>query len=492
MSDVTRHPEKPLPPEDTVPETSAEQRPETVDAVDDGDAGDGVEAAAAPDGPPDGPHDGAETTPEPERDAEVEPDPTVEPEPSAEPEGESEGEIAAEDERTEPTEPTDALPEADSVDDHPLDAAAVDAAGVREMTPAEANAGSAAGEDSVEPTVAATPDSVPAGDLLGTPSAGADDEADDEAADDQEAAHGADQEAIEDAVEPVPETGSQAVPRSPEPTEESEASVDELEPPSPVGSEDYLAAAAEGAAVTRDPVEGKAAWRRMLLMGRPRATRANLLGALLAVLLGAGIAAQVQLTNERGLAELSQSDLVRVLDDVSVRSSRLDQQVRELEATRDRLKSGTGTTAEALAQAQKRIDTLGILAGTVGARGPGITLTISDPDNQVGATLILDMIQELRDAGAEAIDVGGARVVASSFVGSVGGDILIDGKKVSRPLEIRAIGDSKTLSSAMTIPGGIVETVRQQNAEATVTESQNIEITSVHEPSTFSYAKPVE
>jgi uncharacterized protein YlxW (UPF0749 family) len=241
-----------------------------------------------------------------------------------------------------------------------------------------------------------------------------------------------------------------------------------------------------------DPVEGRAAWGRLLTMGKPRATRANLLVLLLAVVLGAAIAAQVQLTNERGLAELSQTDLVRVLDDVSVRSARLDQQVRELEATRDRLKSGTGTSAEALEQAQKRLDTLSILAGTVGAKGPGITLRISDPDQQVTGPVILDLIQELRDGGAEAIDVGGVRVVASSFIGESGGEVKIDGTPVSRPFVIKAIGDSKTLASAMTIPGGIVESVRQKGANATVTESDSVEITSTHTPTEMTHAKPVE
>ncbi|EWT00093.1 membrane protein [Intrasporangium oryzae NRRL B-24470] len=230
----------------------------------------------------------------------------------------------------------------------------------------------------------------------------------------------------------------------------------------------------------RGPVEGRAAWRRLLLMGKPRSTKANLLGALLAVALGIGIGTQVQLTNQRGLSELSQSDLVRVLDDISLRSSRLDDQIRELEATRDRLKNGTGSTAEALAQAQKRVDTLGILAGTVGAQGPGIALTISDPAKKVTGPLVLDLIQELRDAGAEAIDVGGVRVVGSSFVGDSDGTIIIDGTEISRPLMIKAIGDPKTLSSAMTIPGGIVETVRQKGARATVTELGSTEIRSLH------------
>lgn len=243
---------------------------------------------------------------------------------------------------------------------------------------------------------------------------------------------------------------------------------------------------------SRIPVDGKAAWVRLLKMGRPRGTRANVLSALLAMLLGAGIAAQVQLTNQRGLDELSQPDLVRLLDDISLRSSRLDQQVRELETTRDRLKSGTGTAGEALEQAQKRVDTLGILAGTIGAKGPGITLRISDPTNQVTGPIVLDIIQELRDAGAEAIDVGGVRVVASTFVGDRDGEILIDGTQVERPLVIKVIGDSKTLSSAMTIPGGIVESVRQKGANATITESSLVEIRSLHRPTEMTHAKPVE
>lgn len=240
------------------------------------------------------------------------------------------------------------------------------------------------------------------------------------------------------------------------------------------------------------PVEGGAAWRRLRRMGRPRLTKANALSALLAILLGAAIATQVQLTNSRGLEDLSQSDLVRVLDDVSVRASRLDQQVRELEATRDRLKNGTGDTAEAIAQAEKRVDTLGILSGALPAHGPGIHVTITDPERQVTGPVVLDLIQELRDAGAEAIDVGGARVVASTFIGTQDDAVLVDGRRVQRPIQVKAIGDSKTLASAMTIPGGVVETVRQKGGAAVVTEVDDVKITSVHEPTPLTHAAPTE
>ena len=238
-------------------------------------------------------------------------------------------------------------------------------------------------------------------------------------------------------------------------------------------------------------VDGVAAWRRLLRIGRPRATRANVLAAVLAIALGGAIAAQVQLTNDRALGQLSQSDLIRVLDDVSLRASRLDQQVRELEATRDRLKSGVGTGSEAIEQAEKRVNTLGILAGTLGAEGPGIVLTIRDPDRAVTGPIILDVMQELRDAGAEAIDIGGVRVVASTFVGDDNGTITVDGGGIPRPVVIKAIGDRKTLASAMSIPGGIVETVRQKGASASVAEQSTLTISSLHTPTPMTYAKPV-
>lgn len=264
------------------------------------------------------------------------------------------------------------------------------------------------------------------------------------------------------------------------------------EPAEPAEATDPELLEDEATPVVSDPapVEGGAAWRRLRRMGRPRPTKANVLSAALALLLGIGIATQVQLTNSRGLEGLSQSDLVRVLDDVSVRASKLDSQVRDLESTRDRLKSGTGSRAEAIEQAQKRVDTLGILAGALPAHGPGIRLTISDPDRQVTGPTLLDLIQELRDAGAESIDIGGIRVVASTFVGSQDGELTVDGHPLIRPIVVKAIGSSKTLASAMTIPGGILETVRQKGASASVTEVDDLEITSIHQAAALVHAEP--
>ncbi len=232
-------------------------------------------------------------------------------------------------------------------------------------------------------------------------------------------------------------------------------------------------------------------WARLRRMGSPRMTRANVLAAGLTVALGFAIATQIQQNQATGLQGLRQDELVRVLDEVNQRATRLDSQVRELEAQRDSLASGADSAAKAATQAQRRVDQLGVLAGTLPASGPGIKLTIADPTSTMKSPLLLDVLQELRDAGAEVVQVGGVRVVASTHFSDVGGTITADGEALPRPFVFLAIGDSKTLASAMRIPGGIVDTARRQNGSATVEESAAIAITATRTPKTPRYATPV-
>jgi len=233
------------------------------------------------------------------------------------------------------------------------------------------------------------------------------------------------------------------------------------------------------------------AWGRLVRMARPRATKANALAAVLAIVLGFAIATQVHQTQQQGLESLRQSDLVRILDDVSQRSARLDTDARTLQATRDQLVSGSTNGQAAVKAARDRLDALGILAGTLPATGPGITLTIDDPGHKVTAPVLLDTLEELRDAGAEAVQVGPARVVASSYFSDGPGGVEVDGTRLSEPYTIKAIGDPQTMAAAMDIPGGINETVRQLGATPHVGESTGLRIDALQTARTPRYARPV-
>lgn len=231
--------------------------------------------------------------------------------------------------------------------------------------------------------------------------------------------------------------------------------------------------------------------RRLMLMARPRATKANALAALLAILLGFAVATQVRQNQSLGLESLRQGELITILDNATLLSSRLDQNARELQVTRDQLVSGSTNGAAALKAAQERLDALRILAGTARASGPGIRMTIVDNGAKVTPPLLLDAIEELRDAGAEAIAVGNVRVVASSHFDQGASGVEIDGKTVTQPYTITAIGDPPTMASAMEIPGGLSENVRQLGATITIAQNKDLTVGALHTLSEPRYARPV-
>lgn len=246
----------------------------------------------------------------------------------------------------------------------------------------------------------------------------------------------------------------------------------------------------ERSSATGERGSSTGSWRRMYLMARPRLTRANAFALLLAALLGFAIATQVRQTQAQGLEDLRQDELVRILDDVTQNGNRLDDEIADLETTRDGLADNEAGSPEAIAAAKERADTLGILSGTERATGPGITLTITDDGGEVDAATLLDTVQELRDAGAEAIQIGDVRVVASTSFTDDGKGITADGKKLTSPYRFTVIGDAQTMSSAMEIPGGVSESVRTKGGEATIREFDSINVEALHSNSSPRYAQP--
>ncbi|QFG68592.1 DUF881 domain-containing protein [Ornithinimicrobium pratense] len=231
--------------------------------------------------------------------------------------------------------------------------------------------------------------------------------------------------------------------------------------------------------------------RRLLDLGGMRLGRGRLVAALLLALLGLGLVAQVRVTDEAGLDQLRQTELVALLDDTTNRVLSLQEEVRTLEADRDRLQGSEGDEAATRA-AQERLESYQILAGQVPVRGPGITIQVQDPGAVVTQTMLLDGIQELRDAGAEAIQIGGVRVVASSWVGAdADGRLTIDDRLILPPYTIVAIGDSHTLAGAMAIPGGFTDSLRGAGATVSVTEAPTVQVEALHEARPPRYAQPV-
>jgi uncharacterized protein YlxW (UPF0749 family) len=213
---------------------------------------------------------------------------------------------------------------------------------------------------------------------------------------------------------------------------------------------------------------------------RPRLNRGQLIVAVLCAVLGFAVAAQVR-SNDKDtkFANARQDELVGILGDLSQRSDRLRSDIRDLDDTKSGLERDTQGQA-ALQDARRRAQTYGILAGTLPATGPGIELTVNDPQSRVRAASLLDTLEELRDAGAEVVQIDGVRVgVSTYFTDAGGGAVVADGSTLTRPYRFLAIGDPHTLATALNIPGGVLGSLRNSGAEGTVTQRQKITIQAV-------------
>ncbi|WP_406291307.1 DUF881 domain-containing protein [Embleya sp. NBC_00896] len=240
------------------------------------------------------------------------------------------------------------------------------------------------------------------------------------------------------------------------------------------------------------PIDDQPGRRRLLdAFWPPRVSRAQLVGAVLLFALGAGLAIQVRSNTESDpLRGARQEDLVRVLDELGERTRRLEDEKHRLETSRTQLQNSNDRVQEAREQNEAKADALGVLAGTVKATGPGITLTITDPQRTVSGDVLLDTLQELRAAGAEVIQINDVRVVAGTwFNGTPPGELMIDGVKVQPPYVFKVIGNPQDLQPALNIPGGVVKTLEKKQAGAIITPSQEVQIDALRPANKPGYAR---
>jgi uncharacterized protein YlxW (UPF0749 family) len=219
--------------------------------------------------------------------------------------------------------------------------------------------------------------------------------------------------------------------------------------------------------------------------------RAGALIGVLTALLGFAIAVQVRANSSSdSLAGLREDDLIGILDNQNARADRLRQQIAELQRSLRQLQDSGDRSAAAREQAQQEADALGVLLGTLPATGPGVLVRISDPDRKLRAEDLLDVVEELRGAGAEAISFGPVRVSTGTAFTDDAGSVAVDGTLLSAPYEVLAIGDAKTLDTALNIPGGAAATLRAAGGDLQVSERVRVDITATRALPTPKYAVP--
>jgi uncharacterized protein YlxW (UPF0749 family) len=229
---------------------------------------------------------------------------------------------------------------------------------------------------------------------------------------------------------------------------------------------------------------------RRTLLARPG--RGQVVVTVLLFTLGVAGATQVRSQqNDDAYTGLRQADLIRAFDGISTSTDRAEKEIDRLKADRDDLKGSTTSRQSAIELARQERTSLSILAGTVPVSGSGIRITINDPDGQVSAGVILDMVQELRATGAEAMEFNDrVRVVAQTSFEETAAGIEVGGELVEAPYVIDVIGEPSALDGALDFPFGPVERVEDAHGTLTTKRLDQVLVESVAKARQPGFAVP--
>lgn len=234
--------------------------------------------------------------------------------------------------------------------------------------------------------------------------------------------------------------------------------------------------------------------RRRIVRSLIRPGRGQIIAAVILFVVGMGGVMQVKINRaDDTYTNARREDLIQILDGLGAESRRLGSEIAELERTRSSLKSGADTQRVAQTEAEKRVEELSILAGTTPAEGPGIRMRIVDPNGKVDDNIVLDAVEEMRDAGAEVIEINNTvRVVASTWFGMDARGLVIDGTSVTTPITIEVIGDPHSLEEAARFRGGIVSEITgpKIGGQVQIEELSRVVVESLHPPQENQYARP--
>jgi uncharacterized protein YlxW (UPF0749 family) len=210
---------------------------------------------------------------------------------------------------------------------------------------------------------------------------------------------------------------------------------------------------------------------------------------LVAVLLGVLVVGQLRAqAGVPGLSGLSATELTQLIANLSTGNDRLRDEIAALtrqEANLSAARDRGETTVDELTADLVRIRAW---AGLTAVSGPGITITVR---GSIGGDGVEDLLNELRNAGAEALAVDQVRMVSGIVVAGPPGGLSVANTPIAAAFEIRAVGNPQVLAGTLTRNGGVIAQVHATypDAELTVTPVEGLTLPPTDRPLP-TYAQP--
>ncbi len=184
-----------------------------------------------------------------------------------------------------------------------------------------------------------------------------------------------------------------------------------------------------------------------------------------AVLLILGFLSVVQLRSQatdQALAQLTVQDLTELVANLTARNNQLRQDLRGLETQRATLQAAIQRGDSSAASIRNDLQRLLGWSGALGVNGAGVRVSVGGELPSAG---INALVNELWNAGAEAISIDGIRLVPGLVVDGDATKLTIAGSPLVAPLEILAVGQPETLAGSLTRAGGPIAQLAASHPE---------------------------
>ena len=185
--------------------------------------------------------------------------------------------------------------------------------------------------------------------------------------------------------------------------------------------------------------------------------RGRILISIVCFCMGVAMAAQWRSQESQGQTPVvaSSVDQSYMIANLVESNARLRDEIETLES--QALRARQEAPQDTLATLADEISRLQVANGLVEAYGPGLAIRL---DGRVGVFDVQDVLNELRNAGAEGLSLNGQRVVATSVTAQASNQILLDGAPIGPPYVFTAIGDPQNLQMAIVRHGGALDLLR--------------------------------
>lgn len=168
---------------------------------------------------------------------------------------------------------------------------------------------------------------------------------------------------------------------------------------------------------------------------------------------------------QQGLSQLSVQDLTELVANVTARNNQLREEVQTLQAQQQSVTSAVQRGDSSSTQVRSDLTHILAWSGALGVTGAGVRVTV---DGLLPGPAVGQLINELRNAGAEALAVNGTRIVPGVVVTGDPGRLVIEGRPLTGSLVLLAIGQQETLAGSLSRAGGLIAQFTAQFPEVQV------------------------